>query len=44
MSLDPTKHADWEIAEEAETEIEMFRRFSEYYSYGFFVARPGSDR
>ncbi len=29
-----------EIADEAENEIETFRRFSEFYSYGFFVVRP----
>lgn len=32
-----------EIADSAETEIEMFRRFSEYYSYGFFVVQPRDD-
>ena len=29
-----------EIANEAEKEIENFRRFSEFYTYGFFVVRP----
>jgi trans-aconitate methyltransferase len=29
-----------EIAEEAEKEIDTFRRFSDYYSYAFFVVRP----
>ncbi len=29
-----------EIAEEAEKEIDTFRRFSDYYSYGFFVVQP----
>jgi SAM-dependent methyltransferase len=29
-----------EIAEDADKEIDTFRRFSEYYSYAFFVVRP----
>lgn len=29
-----------EIAAEAEKEIETFERYSDYYSYGFFVVRP----
>ena len=29
-----------EIADEAEKEIETFRRYPEYYTYGFFVVRP----
>ena len=29
------------IADEATMEIDMFRRYSDCYSYGFFVVRPG---
>jgi hypothetical protein len=29
-----------EIAAKATQEIEMFRRFSNYYSYGFFIVQP----
>jgi len=29
-----------EIADEAEKEIETFRRYSDFYTYGFFVVRP----
>jgi SAM-dependent methyltransferase len=29
-----------EIAAEAEKEIETFRQFSDFYSYGFFIVRP----
>ena len=29
-----------EIADEATNEIEMFRRFSDFYSYSFFVVQP----
>ena len=31
-----------EVAAGAETEIAMFRRYSDHYSYGFFVVRPRS--
>jgi methylase of polypeptide subunit release factors len=32
-----------EVAEEADREIEAFRRFSDFYSYGFFITRPAGD-
>lgn len=38
---DPTADA---VADEAEHEIEMFRRHSEHYSYAFFVVRPATRR
>jgi len=33
-----------EIAVNAEREIEMFKRYGDHYSYGFFVVRPDADR
>jgi SAM-dependent methyltransferase len=38
---DPVAEA---IAAEAEHEIDMFRRYSDHYSYGFFVVRPRTGR
>lgn len=32
-----------DIAGEASKEIDFFRRFSEYYTYGFFITRPIGD-
>jgi SAM-dependent methyltransferase len=32
-----------EIADEASKEIDFFRRFSDFYTYGFFVTRPVGD-
>jgi hypothetical protein len=29
-----------EIADRADREIDIFNRFSDHYSYGFFVVRP----
>lgn len=38
----PRDEVAQEIAAAAEEEISMFRRFSDSFSYGFFVASPGS--
>lgn len=36
----PDDPAAAEVVTAAETEIDLFRRFSEYYSYAFFVVQP----
>ena len=36
----PTDRVAFEIAESAEREIDMHRRYSDFYSYGFFIVQP----
>ncbi len=40
----PDDPAAIEVVEGAEQEIDYFRRFSDCYSYGFFVVQPRTDR
>ena len=43
LATHPDDALSAEIADEAKKEIETFRKYQQYYSYGFFIVQPRSE-